>query len=134
MDTLLIFTDGAARGNPGPAAIAYLIIKNNKIIKSRSSYIGETTNNSAEYKAIINALMEAQKYSDQKILVHSDSQLIIRQLNNIYKVREKHLQVYYNKIQELKKEFEDIQFKHVKRTHKYIQECDKLCNLTLDKQ
>ena len=134
MDKLLVFSDGAARGNPGPAAIAYVFVKNNKIIESSSSYIGKTTNNSAEYRAIIYALMEAKKYSDRNLIIHSDSQLVIRQLNNIYKVRKKHLQAYYDKIQELKTQFKDIEFKHVKRNHKFIQECDRLCNLTLDKQ
>jgi ribonuclease HI len=134
MEKLYIFTDGAARGNPGPAAIAFVFVKNNKIIKSSSSYIGETTNNSAEYRAIIDALMEAKIYSTQNISINSDSQLVIRQLNDIYKVRKKHLQAYYNKVQELKKQFKKIEFKHVKRNHKFIQECDRLCNLTLDKQ
>ena len=132
--TLLIYTDGAARGNPGPASAAYIFIKNNKIIKSDSFYLGKATNNSAEYEAIINALKEAKKYSKEKIIMHSDSQLVIRQLNGVYKVRKKHLQKYYTSIKDLQKGFKEIHFKHVRRNDQFIQECDKLCNQILDKK
>jgi ribonuclease HI len=132
--SILIYTDGAARGNPGPAAAAYIIIKGNKIIKSNSAYLGKTTNNSAEYTAIINALKAVKKYSDEKVILHSDSQLVIRQLNGVYQVRKKHLLEYFKKIQELKTHFKSIEFLHVKRSHHYIQKADDLCNKMLDNQ
>ncbi|TXT53621.1 MAG: Ribonuclease HI [Promethearchaeota archaeon] len=132
--TILIYTDGAARGNPGPAAAAYLIIKDNKIITSNSSYLGKKTNNSAEYEAIINALQAAIEYSNEKIVVHSDSQLVIRQLNGEYKVRQKHLQNYFNKVKELIDTLGIVKFTHLRRTNKYIQKCDHLCNDILDRR
>ena len=62
-DILEIYVDGASRGNPGPAAWSFIFVKDNQIIHQNSGYIGNATNNTAEYKAIINALNEAEKYT-----------------------------------------------------------------------
>lgn len=134
MNTINIYTDGASRGNPGPAAAAFIFLHENKIIYQKSFYLGNTTNNSAEYQAIFNALKDAQKFTHDIIKLHSDSQLIIRQLNNVYRVKSKRLLPYYKKIQKLIKNFSNISFVHVPRTDKYIQKCDRLANQALNEQ
>lgn len=131
---LEIYSDGAARGNPGPAAAGFVLVKDKDIIKSGSQFLGRLTNNSAEYKALILALQIATNYTTSKIKVFSDSQLMIRQLKNVYKVRKKHLRKYYNQIKELEKKFKSVKFSHVNREHPFIQECDRLCNERLDRK
>ncbi len=127
-----IYTDGASRGNPGPAAAAYIFLHKGDIIYSNSLYLGKETNNSAEYQAILNALLDARKFTDNTISLFSDSQLIVRQLNGVYKVKSKNLSPYFIKIKTLKKNFKSISFTHVNRTNQYIRKCDALANQTLD--
>jgi ribonuclease HI len=80
-EILKIYTDGAARGNPGPAAYAFLFVHNNIIIHKGFGYIGTATNNTAEYKAIINALKTAEKFHRGHLQVFSDSNLAVQQIN-----------------------------------------------------
>ncbi|MGV9203128.1 MAG: ribonuclease HI family protein [Promethearchaeia archaeon] len=131
---LKIYTDGAARGNPGPAAAAFVLVKNDKIIEKGSQYIGKTTNNAAEYKALILALKIVAERSEKVIKAFSDSQLMVRQLTNIYKVRKKQLQEYHKKVRSLQQHFKKVSFKYVSRDNQYIEECDRLCNERLDQK
>ena len=85
MSTLLIHIDGASKGNPGPSGIGVVISKNGRVIKNISSYIGETTNNVAEYTALIWALQEALKLKAEVLKINTDSQLLYRQIKKIYK-------------------------------------------------
>jgi len=130
-----IYTDGASRGNPGPAAFAF-IFKNEKgkIFHKGYGYIGKKTNNSAEYLAIINALKAAQKFTDREIHLFSDSQLVTRQLNQEYKVNKAHLRKYRHQIYDLVKKFKKVSFHHVGRNNSNIQKCDALCNQVLDEK
>ena len=90
-DILEIYVDGASRGNIGPSSSAFIFVKDSDIIYQKSDYIGEATNNIAEYQAIINALEEAEKFSRWHIKIYSDSELVIRQINKIYRIKAKHL-------------------------------------------
>ncbi|MHA1156875.1 MAG: ribonuclease HI family protein, partial [Candidatus Heimdallarchaeota archaeon] len=78
-DVLKIYVDGASRGNPGPAASAFLFIHNDSVIHEEYEFIGTATNNTAEYQAIINALKVAEKFSRGHIQVYSDSNLAVQQ-------------------------------------------------------
>ncbi|MFX1554793.1 MAG: ribonuclease HI, partial [Promethearchaeota archaeon] len=80
-EILKIYTDGAARGNPGPAAYAFLLVHNDTIIHQGFGYIGTVTNNTAEYKAIVNALKAAEKFHRGHLQVFSDSKLAVQQIN-----------------------------------------------------
>ena len=135
-DVLYIFTDGASRGNPGHAAIAFLFgtVKNGvwQEIYRHKEYIGETTNNVAEYRAIIKALELAKKYSRWEIIVHSDSELVIKQIKKEYRIKADHLAELCEKIYEKTKFFDQVEFRHVPRENRHIQECDRLCNIMLD--
>jgi len=98
--TLLAYTDGASRGNPGESGIGFLLRDNNgDTIFSACGYIGESTNNSAEYEALLRCLEKAAALGCTKLIAHSDSELMVRQLRGEYRVKDKKLQKYFKKVQ-----------------------------------
>ena len=130
---LYIYTDGASRGNPGPSACAYLLTEEGKkIIYSESNFIGKTTNNRAEYTAVIKSLKTAKNHYNGMVIIHSDSELLIKQAKGKYKVNNRHLKKLYDKMMKLTTNFSHVEFKHVPRENKLIQKADKLCNQKLD--
>lgn len=131
---IYIYTDGGSRGNPGKSASAYIILNEKKeIIKKDSQYIGKTTNNVAEYAAIINSLRAAIELKEEEITLTSDSELIISQLTGKYRVKAEHLISYYNKVKELETRFKKIHYLHQERENKYITIADAMVNEVLDK-
>ena len=132
---LMIFSDGGARGNPGPAAIAFLILSENcQLLQTSTSYIGLHTNNQAEYQALIAALESAITLSAEEVTCHLDSELVTKQLTGEYTVKNTDLRQKWKKVQELKKHFKQITFINVPRTNSQIQQADKLVNQTLDEK
>lgn len=128
--TLKLFTDGGARGNPGPAGIGAILFEDDKLIWFESEYIGKATNNYAEYKAILLGLQKTLKiYPDAEIICHLDSELVVKQLNGEYKVKNKPLKILNDKIQDLIVG-KTIIFKHVYREDNKF--ADKLVNISLD--
>lgn len=132
MKKLDIYTDGASRGNPGPAAWAFIIVDKTELIHKNSGFLGKSTNNTAEYNAILMALQEAQNWTKGLVKLYSDSQLVIRQLNGEYRVNKAHLLELFNKVQALCNQFEKVEFYHVGRDNRYVQICDSLCNKCLN--
>lgn len=131
----MIFSDGGARGNPGPAAIACLITtENGQALIAKTRYIGLHTNNQAEYEALIMALESALTLGAEKVVCHLDSELVTKQLTGKYAVKNRELKKLWNKLQELEKQFKKISFINVPRTNSQIQKADKLVNETLDKE
>lgn len=131
-EILKIFTDGAARGNPGPAACAFLFVYDNTIIHHGVSFIGKATNNQAEYQAIINALIAAESFHKSHLQIFSDSNLAIQQINKKWKINYPHLSKLCNKVHQLSEKYEKVEFYHIERNNQFIQKCDKLCNDKLD--
>jgi ribonuclease HI len=131
LNKLIIYTDGGARGNPGPAAIG-AVIKDEKgeLLAEISEYIGETTNNQAEYKAVIAAIEKAKKLGALELEFFLDSELVVKQLNREYKVRDKDLAPLFVKIYNAMMGFKKVTFKHVRR--EMNKEADKLVNDALD--
>ena len=129
-----IYVDGGSRGNPGNAAIGVVIFdKKGEELYRFGSKIGNQTNNVAEYKAIINALEYLNGISinpDERILILSDSELLVRQINDIYKVKNQNLINLYNRVQELIKYFKNIEIKHINREKNKIS--DWIVNRVLD--
>jgi len=128
---LIIYTDGGARRNPGPAAIGVVIGD-----KKYGEYIGKTTNNVAEYQAVIFALKKARqligktKAKETNLEIRSDSQLMINQLNGKYKIKDEKLKPLFVEIWNLKQDFKSVIFKQIPREEN--QQSDKLVNVTLD--
>jgi ribonuclease HI len=131
---LTVFSDGGARGNPGLAAIAFIILsENGQILMTKSRYIGLRTNNQAEYEALIAALESAVALNADEVTCHLDSELVTRQLTGEYAIKNLELREMWNKVQELKRHFKKVSFISVPRTNNQIQKADKLVNETLDK-
>ncbi len=101
-DEITVRTDGGAQGNPGPAASAFVVENEKRIICLHSEYIGWATNNQAEYRALIMALEYVQmNFSDKKIKIFTDSQLMVRQLKGKYKVKSQNLVPLWSKARKL---------------------------------
>jgi len=113
---LTIYTDGACKGNPGPAAIG-VIVKDNlqKEVARISEYIGHATNNKAEYRAVIAALNTAMKLKAEELVLYIDSELVVRQLTGRYKVKSCSILPLYTKASELIKGFKKVSIIHVNR-------------------
>ncbi|MGC8670085.1 MAG: ribonuclease HI family protein [Candidatus Micrarchaeia archaeon] len=131
-----IYTDGAARGNPGASASGFIILKEGKIISKNEIYNGIATNNYAEYNAILNALEWCKaniKGADSpKLEVYSDSELVVKQLNGEYKVKDQKLKSLNAKVKTLSEEFAEVQFHNVRRENPWISAVDKSINKFLD--
>ena len=135
LERLLLYSDGGARGNPGPAATAFLVVAEaGQIIKADSCFIGKATNNQAEYKALIAALEYAKAFKAQEVTCNLDSELVGKQLKGEYSVKNLELHKLWRKAEELKKGFKKICFVNVPRTHPYIMRADALLNKTLDEE
>lgn len=129
MSSAIIHTDGGARGNPGPAGIgAVILIGETEHLLKR--YIGETTNNQAEYQALIMALEEAKALGVTDADCRLDSELVVKQLNGQYKVKDTDLQAQFVKVWNLKQQFKTISFSHVRREQNKL--ADKLVNQAID--
>ncbi len=131
MKTFIIHSDGGARGNPGPAAIGVVIKSDNgTLIEEISKTIGETTNNQAEYQAIIAGLETAKKLGAEAVECFLDSELVVKQLRREYKVKNKELAPLFVKVHNLSLQFKKISFTHVMREKNKA--ADKLVNIALD--
>jgi len=129
---LKIYTDGGARGNPGPAGIGILICNTENKCKKYSEYIGKTTNNQAEYKALIFALEKAKKLNPLKVTCYLDSELVVKQLNGSYRVKNEGLKPLFAKAENLASFFPKITFSHIPREKN--KQADKLVNKAIDKK
>lgn len=129
---LIIYTDGGARGNPGPAGLGVVIQDGQgKVLRKFGRYLGDNvTNNQAEYEAIIAALEESKKMGGTHLEFCMDSELAMRQLNHIYKVKNHGIQPLFLKVKSLASQFKHVVFKHVPREQN--QEADKLVNEAID--
>lgn len=111
---LIIHTDGACFGNPGPMGIGVALYKNRRQVKTLSEYIGKGTNNIAEYTAVLRALEAAKEMGECEVEIRSDSELLIMQMNGKYKVKAPHLKQLKRKIDSLGKEMQ-VKFRWVPR-------------------
>ncbi len=126
-----LFTDGGSRGNPGAAACAYVIFDaNNKLIAFDSRFLGTYTNNYAEYHGLIFGLKTASKKGISALECYLDSELVVKQLNGEYKVKDETIKLLFNEIQSLNKDFDSITFTHIRR--ELNKHADKLVNIVLD--
>jgi ribonuclease HI len=129
---LEIFTDGACSGNPGPAGIGVVIKQDGATIKEVSRYIGNATNNIAEYTALIEGLKEAKALKAEEVFVKTDSELMHRQIIGKYKVKHEGIKPLFDQVVSLIKEFKRVEVSHVPREQN--SEADKLSRLGLKSQ
>lgn len=136
---ITIHTDGGARGNPGPAAIGVVIESASAgWRKEYGEYIGETTNNEAEYRAVIFALKKlkqllgSEKCGESSVELLLDSELLVKQLNKEYKLKDKNIQNFFIEIWNLTFDFGGVSFRHIPREEN--READRIVNQVLDKE
>jgi len=127
-----IFTDGGARGNPGPAGIGIVITDDKgKVIKKHAEFIGRATNNQAEYKALIKGLELAKELNPQEVNCYLDSELVVKQMKQEYRVKDKDLQPLFIKAWNAGIKLKKVSYHHIGR--ELNSEADMLLNLELDK-
>ena len=138
MKKIIIFTDGGSRGNPGKAAIGVVFCnEKEQEIKKYGEYLGDNlTNNEAEYQAVIFALQKFKALFGKKIAsvsdveLRSDSELLVNQMNGIYKVEDEKIQRFFIEIWNLKIDFKSVKFKAIPRERN--READRLVNEAID--
>jgi ribonuclease HI len=127
-----IFSDGGARGNPGPAGIGAIIYDTKgKVLAEIAEYLGKTTNNQAEYRALIAALNKAKNLKLKVVDCYLDSELVVKQLNRQYKVKNKELSPLFLEVYNISLSFKKITFNHIKREQN--KEADRLANEAMDR-
>jgi len=115
MKDIEIYIDGASKGNPGPSGIGVIICRDGETIKNISDYIGNATNNIAEYTALIYALQEALILKAENIKINTDSQLLHRQLNKVYKIKSPNIIGLYNQAVYLMSAFKKVLVNNIPR-------------------
>ena len=133
---LKVFTDGGARGNPGPAAVGIVAYNDGREVFQHHEYIGKATNNVAEYTAVLKAMLLLKQYLQEKVGIErinffSDSELLVNQLNGIYKVKNANIRELIVKIRTLESEVKvPVFFTAIPRVQNRV--ADKLVNIALD--
>ncbi len=128
---LTVYVDGASRGNPGPSAIGVAIEDENGGPQVRiSSYIGETTNNQAEYAALITGLREAARLKAEHVDIKTDSELMVRQVQGSYRVRNANLRPLFDEVKQRLASFRSFTISHIPRSQNGT--ADALANQALD--
>lgn len=131
--TLLLRTDGASRGNPGPAAAGVVIeTPDGALVAKGKLYLGEMPNNQAEYRALILGLKAIARYQPTQVRVYMDSELVVKQMRGEYKVRHPELTPLWTEAQQLAGALPAVSFNHVPRAQNAL--ADRLANEALDEQ
>lgn len=127
---LTIYTDGGSRGNPGPAAYAFVIQRPVLDDIEEKAYIGRTTNNIAEYTGLVKALEYARHLGAARVTIYSDSELMVKQMNGEYRVKHPGLLPLYEQAVALRKQLPSVTIRHVRREQN--KHADRLCNEAMD--
>lgn len=131
MKHLSIYTDGAARGNPGPAGAGWVIRTSaGEIVAKHCKYLGELTNNQAEYQALLLALEEAIGLKGERIAIYADSELMVRQIQGEYKVKNEGLRPLFQRLVLTLSRFREYTVSHVRREENAL--ADELANKAID--
>ena len=131
IDELVVYCDGGARGNPGPAALGVSIqTPDGDEVEGIGETIGHTTNNVAEYRAVLRALTRCAELGARAVLVRSDSKLVIEQLSGRWKIKHANMRPLAVKVKEAERAFERVTYEHVRRERNV--RADELVNIALD--
>jgi len=129
-EAVSLYIDGAARGNPGPAGAGVVLKEGNKTIKTIYKFLGDTTNNIAEYSALISGLQEAITLGYKNVELYLDSELVVQQLKGDYKVKNSNIKLLFEKAIMLMNSFENIKIIKIERSNN--KEADKLANKAIN--
>ncbi|HNV85685.1 MAG TPA: reverse transcriptase-like protein [Candidatus Omnitrophota bacterium] len=130
---LRTYSDGGARGNPGPGGIGILICDaRDKVLAEHRDVIGTATNNVAEYCALIAALSIAKEFGADEVEAFLDSELVVCQMSGKYKVKSDSIRELVGEVRKLEREFKTVSYRHLPREHSRMREADRLVNQALD--
>ena len=130
---LKTYTDGGARGNPGPAAVGVLICDSEGgILLEHCETIGEATNNVAEYRALIEGIKRAKELGADELDCYLDSLLVVKQLKGEYKLKNFNLQKLFDEVRKTERGLKRVSYTHLRREEENIRRADQLVNLALD--
>lgn len=133
LERLSLYTDGAARGNPGPAAIGYAIYDSSgNLVEKDAKCIGRRTNNEAEYEALLWGIERARERKCGRLTVFLDSELVARQLTGEYRTKDSRMKLYAEKVRAHSRFFEGFEICHVPRSNRRIALVDEMVNEVLD--
>ena len=130
---LIVNTDGGSRGNPGPAACGVVVRSDDgQVLMERGQYLGRQTNNVAEYEGVLLGLAMARELKADEVELRSDSELLVRQLSGVYRVKNEALKVLFDKVRAAMKPFKGVVIRHVRREENSL--ADRMVNEALDEQ
>jgi ribonuclease HI len=125
-----LYTDGASKGNPGPAGAGWILVnERDSILVKDSKFLGEATNNEAEYEALILGLKHALSLGIEEIKIHMDSELLVRQLNGLYRVKNPRLAIYFQQVRDLLNKFSRYGIIHIPREQN--RQADAMANVAI---
>ena len=130
---LKIYSDGGARGNPGPAAIGVVVCDaNNEVMFEHADTIGHATNNTAEYCALIAGLELAKRFKAKEVECYTDSTLLMNQLSGNFKIKADHIRALYLRAKKSAEHFDSVSYHHQRREAPMLRRADRLVNQALD--
>lgn len=133
LSKIFVHADGGSRKNPGAAAIGIVILdEEKKKLEDYKECIGNATNNVAEYKALLKALQLAAKHTRKEVHIFMDSELIINQMNGIYKIKSPELFELFQQVKDYERTFTKVIYNHIPRENKFQAMADRLVNEALD--
>jgi len=129
MNLVNLFTDGGCRGNPGPGAIGIVIFDSaNNLLYEHSECIGNTTNNRAEYRALIKGLDLCAKFTRKRVCCYCDSELVVNHMNGVWRLKNDELRELFHDVTRNAGVFGEVVYQHVRRTNQSIKKADRLLN------
>ena len=129
IDEVRLFSDGGARGNPGPSAIGILVLsENNQALLKFSDCIGHATNNQAEYRSLIKGLDFCAKFTRRRVCCFTDSELVVNQMNGIWRLKNDELRNLFFEVRKCTQAFDSVVSQHVVRSNPFMKKADWLLN------
>ncbi len=133
IDHVKLFVDGGCLGNPGPGAIGVLIVDNDgNQLRMEAECIGVTTNNRAEYRALIKGLDLCAKHTRRRVTVYSDSELVVNHMNGHWRLKDDTLRELWKKVKQCEQVFKEVVYTHVRRTNPFIRKVDRALKEALE--
>ena len=131
--SLVIYSDGGSRGNPGPSAYAMVVTRDGEIIYEHTEFLGINTNNYAEYNGLIAGIRKALELGDDEVEFIMDSELVIKQMRGEYKVKSPNIMDLHMEAKRLSSSIPQVTFTHVRRSNPMVSRADALLNAEMDR-
>ena len=131
--SLVIYSDGGSRGNPGPSAYAIVVTRDGKVIHEHTEFLGTNTNNYAEYRGLIAGIVKALEMKEDDVEFVMDSELVIKQMRGEYRVKSDNIRELHFRAKRLSSDIPHVKFTHVRRENEFVSRADALLNAEMDR-